>query len=93
MEVLSCHFWTGCYWELLYADDLVINAETLDELLEKICVWKTNLKSKGLCVNVSNKDYLSAYNAPKPVETSKLPSGVCNKGVGSNFIKCFVCNF
>ena len=31
----SRHFRTGCPWELLYANDLVIIAETLSELLEK----------------------------------------------------------
>ena len=48
MKALSHHFQTGCPWELLYADDLVIIAETLDELLEKFCVWKTNIESKSL---------------------------------------------
>ena len=32
MEALSRHFQTGCPQELLYADDLVIIAETVDEL-------------------------------------------------------------
>ena len=42
MEAPSRHLRTGCPWELLYADDLVITAETLSELLEKFWVWKTN---------------------------------------------------
>ena len=33
-EALSHHFRTGCPWELLYVDDLVIIAETLREWLE-----------------------------------------------------------
>ena len=32
LEALSCQFRTGCPWELLYADDLVIMAETMHEL-------------------------------------------------------------
>ena len=32
MEVLSREFITGCPWELLHADDLVVVAESLDEL-------------------------------------------------------------
>ena len=35
MEALSQEFRTGCPWELLYADDLVIVAESLEELTEK----------------------------------------------------------
>ena len=74
MEALSRHFRTGCPWELLYADDLVIIAETLSELLEKFRVWKANLESKGLRVNVGKtKILVSVHNAPKPVDGSKFP--------------------
>ena len=38
MEALSRHFRTGCAWEPLYADDLVIIAETLSELFERFRV-------------------------------------------------------
>ena len=94
MEVLSRHFRTGCPWELLYADDLAIIAETLSELLEKFRVWKANLEYKGLRVNVGKtKILVSAHNAPKPVDGSKFPCGVCNKGVRINSIKCHVCGF
>ena len=94
MEALYCHFRTGCPRELLYADDLVITAETLSELLEKFRVWKTNLESKGLRVNVGKtKILVSVHNAPKPVDGSKFPSGVRNNGVGINSIKCHACGF
>ena len=94
MEALSRHFRTGCPWELLYADDLVIIAETLSELLEKFRTWKANLECKGLRVNVGKtKILVSAPNATKPVDSSKFPCGVCNKGVGNNSIKCNFCSF
>ena len=82
-------------WELLYdADDLVIIAETLNELLEKFRVWKANLESKGLRVNVDKtKILVSAHNAPKLVDESKFPYGVCSKGIGINSIKCLACGF
>ena len=35
MEAPSQEYRTGCPWELLYADDLVIVAESLEELTEK----------------------------------------------------------
>ena len=74
MEALSCH-----------ANDLVIVAETLSELFKKFRVWKANLESKGLHVNVDKtKILVSAHNAPKSVDGSKFPCGVCNKGVGIN---------
>ena len=94
MEALSRHFRTGCLWELLYADDLVIIAETLSELLEKFRTWKANLECKGLQVNVGKtKILVSAHNATKPVDSSKFPCGVCNKGIGNNSIKCNFCGF
>ena len=69
MEALSRHFRIGCSWELLYADDLVNIAETLSELLERFRVWKANLESKGLRVNVDKtKILVSAHNAPKSVD-------------------------
>ena len=36
LEALSLEFRTGCPWELLYADDLVIVAESLKELNERL---------------------------------------------------------
>ena len=94
MEALSCYFQTGCPWELLYADDLVITAETLYELMEKFRVWKANLESKGLHVNAGmTKILVSVHNAPQPVDGSKFPCDVCNKGVRINSIKCHACDF
>ena len=94
MEAISHHFRTGCPWELLYADDLVIIAETLTELLEKFRVSKANLESKGLHVNVGKtKILLSVHNAHKPVDESKFPCGVCNRSVGINSVKCHACGF
>ena len=73
-------------------NDLVIVAETLSELLEKFRIWKANLESKGLHVNV-DKTKISAHNAPKPVDQSKFPCGVCNKGAGTNSITYLACGF
>ena len=36
LEALSREFRTGCPWELLYADDLMISAESREELLVKL---------------------------------------------------------
>ena len=39
LEALSREFHTGCPWELLYADDLMISAESMEELLVKVWTW------------------------------------------------------
>ena len=51
-EALSYEFCTETPWELFYVDDLVIIAETEDELKMKLIKWKANLEAKGLRVNM-----------------------------------------
>ena len=53
IEVLSREFKVGCPWELLYAYDLALMAETLEVLKKKFTIWKDNIEEKGLRVNVS----------------------------------------
>ena len=40
LEALSREFRTGCPWELLYADNLMISAGSKEELLVKVKTWK-----------------------------------------------------
>ena len=47
LEALSREFRTGVHWELLYADDLVVIAESLEECISKLRVWKAGMESKG----------------------------------------------
>ena len=44
MEALSSEFRDGLPLELLYADDLVLMAETEDLLVEKIIKWKAGME-------------------------------------------------
>jgi len=39
MEALSREFRVALPWELLYADDLVVIAETEDDLIKRHCLW------------------------------------------------------
>ena len=48
LEALSREFHTSCPWELLYPDDLVLLANTMDELFSKLGNWKTHLEAKVL---------------------------------------------
>ena len=38
-------------WDFLYADDLVITAESEEEAVRKIGVWKREMETRGLKVN------------------------------------------
>ena len=51
----------GLPWELLYADDLALIAESEEELIEKIRRWKDGMEEKGLRVNVAKSKVLRCY--------------------------------
>ena len=92
LEALSREFRTGCPWELLYADDLMISAESMEELLVKLKTWKTEMDKKCLRVNMEKtKIMVSGMNLYLLKKSGKDPCGVCQKGVGSNAIFCGGC--
>ena len=78
--------------ELLYADDLVLVAETMEELVGKFEKWKTGLEDKGLRVNAAKtKVMISSSEVRSGFEVGRWPCGVCRKGVGNNSIFCQSC--
>jgi Reverse transcriptase (RNA-dependent DNA polymerase) len=93
LEALSMKFRQGLPWELLYADDLVLWAESEEELRAKIVRWKNGMESKGLRVNLEKTKMMRCQVGTGQVEDSgaKYPCGVCGKGVGANSIKCTGC--
>ena len=48
LEALSCEFLCGVPWEDLYADDLVIIAESLEECVRRLLTWIEAMEEKGL---------------------------------------------
>ena len=72
----------------MYADDLLLIAESEEELSRKIKLWKVGFESKGLKVNVEKTKVMKCtYNVTQQEKSGKWPCGVCNKGVGRNSIK------
>ena len=51
-EALSRQFRTGVLWELLYADDLAVMADSLEECIARLKVWEEGMEPKGLRVNM-----------------------------------------
>ena len=93
LEALSREFRTGTPWELLYADDLVISAETEEGLKMKLNKWKTEMEAKGLRVNMGKtKIMVSRVNLQTLKDSGKYSCSVCRKGVGSNSIYCAGCS-
>ena len=92
LEALSKEFVMGLPWELLYADDLCLIAETKEELVERLKGWKDALKLKGLRVNIGKTKVMCCkVRSGQAESTGKWPCAVCKKGVGANSIKCTVC--
>ena len=92
LEALSREFRTECPWELMYADDLMISAESMEELLVKLMTWKTEMEKKGLRVNTGKtKIMVSGMDLELLKKSGKDPCGVCQKGVGGNAIFCSGC--
>jgi len=48
MAVICKELWVGLLWELLYADDLILTAESEVELHEQIVNWTAGMEVKGV---------------------------------------------
>jgi len=48
MEMIFRELWAGLPLELLYADDLILTAESEESLRDKIVKWKSGLEAKCL---------------------------------------------
>ena len=81
MEALSRTFREGLPMELLYADDLVLTADSKDLLIEKIKKWKAGMEDKGLRVNMGKTKVMRCrVGTGKVVKSGKYPCGVCGRG-------------
>jgi len=78
--------------ELLYADDLILMAESEESLCDKIVKWKSGLEAKGLKMNTEKTKVMFRCSMNDKVEEKgKWPCGVCKKGAGNNSIICRGC--
>ena len=92
MDVVSKRTREGLPWEILYADDLVLMADSEEKLTEMLAGWRRSLSSKGLKVNTGKtKVMVSASEAGVAPKSGAFPCGVCRKGVGTNAILCTKC--
>ena len=58
--MLSREICTGVPWELLYADDLVVVADTLEESITKLKAWKNGMENRGLRVNMKKTKFMNS---------------------------------
>ena len=92
LEALSMELRTGCPWEILYADDLMVSTQSMDELLAKLRTWRSEMEKKGLRVNMGKtKLMVSGSNLDALRKSGKYLCGVCQAGVGRKAIQCGGC--
>ena len=83
------------HWELLCADNLVLIAETEDEIRRKLQARKEDLERKGMKVNMAKTKVMVCGQGHQRSQVSgkvKWPCGVCDAGVGKNSLLCVGCN-
>ena len=92
MDVVSSEGRSGLPSELLYADDLVIMAPTMEQLGRRVADWRASLLGEGLKVNAGmSKVMVGSSGGKMNVNSGKWPCGVCGKGVQANSVQCTVC--
>ena len=82
---MSREFREGLPIELLYADDLVLVAETEALLMQQLRKWKRGMELKGLRVNIGKTKVMRCQvKIGQAEESGKYPCGVWRQGVGDN---------
>ena len=81
MEALSREFRVALPWELLYADDLVVIAETEEDLIKRLNEWKDFVENRGVRVNMNKIKVLISEERQKVMQKAvRWPCGVCGRG-------------
>ena len=70
LEALSQEFREGLPWEMLYADDLALLAESREQVLEKVKLWKKGLEETGLRMNMEKTKVMQCRVRPGQCEDS-----------------------
>ena len=91
LEAISREFRTGLPWELLYADNLVLMADSIEELEIIFERWKSGMEQKDLQVNSGKTKVMILKHKHPQNKTGKFPCSVCLEGVGRNSILCPAC--
>ena len=92
MEALSREFRVALHWELLYTDDMVLIAETEDDLIKRLNEWKDNMENRGMRENLNKTKVMISGKHQKVTQKAVIqPCGVCVRGVHNNSIQCSSC--
>ena len=88
MDVISSETRSGLPSELLYADDLVFMAATMEPLNRCVAEWRSSLLDKGLKVNAEKSKEWLVVVVGDDCKLWKVALCVCGKGVQTNSVQC-----
>ena len=91
MDVLTEDMRDGSLMALLYANDLVLCRESLNEVMAKYGRWKNAVEGKGLMMNVNKTKNMQLLFGKKSSVSKVDPCGVCGERVSCNSIQCTKC--
>ena len=79
--------------ELLYADDLVLVAETEELLMEKLRKWKRGMELNGLRVNIGKTKVIGCQVRVGQLRSQEsIHVAYAGKVLGDKSIKCVACH-
>ena len=92
LKVLSREFRAGVPWKDIYADELVIIADSMEECVRRLLTWNESMERKGLRVNTGKtKIMICGLRLDLLQSSGKFPCALCRTGVGSSSIQCSGC--
>ena len=81
----------GSLMELLYAGDLVLFGESLNEVIDKYGKWENAVEGKVLRASVDKTTGMQLLLGKKASVSKVDPCGICGERVGCNSIHCKKC--
>ena len=73
----------------MYADDLVVIAETNDDLIKRLNEWKDNVENRGMRVNMNESMVMISRKWQRVTQKAvRWPCNVCGTVVGNDSIEC-----
>ena len=76
---------------ILYADDLVLMSDSMEDLREKFQKWRAAFKSKGIKVNLRKTKLMVSGSEGEMIKSKTDPCGMCGKRVMANSVLCTKC--
>ena len=82
----------GLINEILYADDLVLMSESIENVKEKFLKYKEAFESKVLKVNLMKTEVMVSSSKGEVLKSKVDPCAKCNKRVRTNLMMCTKCD-